>query len=526
MNTGVPQAIGEGTSGNSPAMDQIMSAMVDPAAEAAQEAEVSRWLGSQADRIIETSCARVYLAGDLALKVKRPVNFGFLNYETTALRHWALERELAFNRAAAPDIYRRVGAVTRAADGGLELDGSGPVVESVLEMRRFDETAVLAEQPYAVDGPLAEDLGRTVARFHAGAEVTRQAEGGGGMSYTIRSNAEMITALKGRLDPAQVDHLIALTHAERSRLARLLDARRDAGLVRRCHGDLHLGNILLEGGRPILFDCIEFNDTLSEIDVLYDVAFLLMDLDFRRRRDAAVRVLSAWLDEGARLFPEGLWTGLEALPLALSVRAGVRCHVQAHGGDDEAARAYLAAAIAHLTPVKPVLAAVGGLSGSGKSTFARIAAPGLGASPGAVILRSDEIRKRLFGAGPLDRLGPEAYGPEVSPRVYGQMFAEAEAALKAGRAVILDAVFMKPAERAAAAEVAAKAGVAFEGVWLEAPASLLHRRVAGRRGDASDADGAVLEAQLTRDLGNITWRRVDSDGAFEPAAEALVMALG
>ena len=250
-----------------------------------------------------------------------------------------------------------------------------------------------------------------------------------------------------------------------------------------------------------------------------------MDLDFRRRRDAAVRVLSAWLDEGARLLPGGLWAGLEALPLALSVRAGVRCHVQAHGGDIEASRAYLAAALAHLEPVKPVLAAVGGLSGSGKSTFARIAAPGLGASPGAVILRSDEIRKRLWGVAPLERLPKEAYAPEVSPKVYGEMFEDAAKALAAGRAVILDAVFTRPEERAAAAEVARKAGVAFEGLWLEAPQALLHERIAGRTGDASDADGAVLDAQLTRDLGEMTWRRVDSDGAFEPAAEALVKAL-
>ena len=494
--------------------------------EAQQEAEIAAWLGARADRIIETSCARVYLTGDLALKVKKPVNFGFLNYETAALRHWALERELAFNRAAAPDIYRRVGAITRTAGGGLELDGAGERVESVLEMRRFDETAVLAEQPYAVDGDLSDQLGRAIARFHAEAQVTREAEPAGGMSYTIRSNAALMKDLIPKLGKEPVEALIAATDAERARLEALLAARLEEGWVRRCHGDLHLGNILLEDGRPILFDCIEFNDTLSEIDVLYDVAFLLMDLDFRRRRDAAVRVLSAWLDEGARLLPGGLWSGLEALPLALSVRAGVRCHVQAHGGDIEASRAYLAAALAHLEPVKPVMAAVGGLSGSGKSTFARIAAPGLGASPGAVILRSDEIRKRLWGAAPLDRLPPEAYAPEVSPRVYGAMFEDAAKALAAGRAVILDAVFMKPEERAAAADVARKAGVAFEGLWLEAPAGLLHDRIAGRSGDASDATGEVLDAQLGRDLGEMTWRRVDSDGDFEPAAEALVNALG
>jgi aminoglycoside phosphotransferase family enzyme/predicted kinase len=492
---------------------------------AAPDREVHDWLEARADRTIETSCARVYLAGDLALKVKRPVNFGFLNYETPALRRWALERELDFNRAAAPDIYRRVGALTRALDGGLELDGAGPEVEAVLEMRRFDETAVLAEQPWAIDGELAERLGRTIGRFHASAPVIRQVEPGGGLSYTIGSNAGLLRDLVPALDPEQVEQLILATAAERTRLEGLLSRRRDDGWVRRCHGDLHLGNILLEQGQPILFDCIEFNDALSELDILYDLAFLLMDLDFRRRRDAGVRVLSAWLDQSARSLPEGLWDGLAALPLALSIRAAVRCHVQAHAGDMAAARAYLQAALDHLKPRPPVLAAVGGLSGSGKSTFARLAAPGLGPSPGAVVLRSDEIRKRLWGVGPLDRLPEEAYGPQVGGRVYEQMFTEAGACLAASRAVILDAVFLKPAEREAAEALAARAGVAFAGRWLEAPADLLRQRVAARTGDASDADEAVLLGQLGRDAGPVRWPRIDARGNFEPFTGQLVESL-
>jgi aminoglycoside phosphotransferase family enzyme/predicted kinase len=496
--------------------------MADPSSPLPAEREIHDWLEARADRTIETSCARVYLTGSLALKVKRPVNFGFLNYETPALRRWALERELRFNRAAAPDIYRRVGALTRAADGRLELDGDGPEVEAVLEMRRFDETAVLAERPWAIDGHLAEGLGRTIGRFHAGAPVVRQVEPGGGLSYTIGSNAGLLRDLVPDLDHDQVEHLIAATAAERSRLDVVLTRRRDGGWVRRCHGDLHLGNILLENGQPILFDCIEFNDALSELDILYDLAFLLMDLDFRRRRDAGVRVLSAWLDEAARSFPEGLWDGLAALPLALSVRAAVRCHVQAHAGDRAAAQAYLQAAIAHLTPEPPVLAAVGGLSGSGKSTFARLAAPGLGASPGAVVLRSDEIRKRLWGAGPLDRLPGEAYAPQVGARVYEQMFGEAEACLAAGRAVILDAVFLKAAEREAAEAVARQAGVRFAGRWLEAPADLLRERIAGRTGDASDADETILAKQLGLDTGPLGWPRVDARADFETSTELLV----
>jgi hypothetical protein len=222
-----------------------------------------------------------------------------------------------------------------------------------------------------------------------------------------------------------VDLLIALTAAELARQRPLLEARGAAGFARRCHGDLHLANILIEDGAPVLFDCIEFNDLLSDLDIQYDLAFLLMDLDFRGRRDAGVRVLSAYLDAAARDFGDLLWDGLAALPLMLSVRAGVRTHVTAHGGEVETARAYLEAAIAHLSPAPPVLAAVGGFSGTGKTTFARAVAPGLGASPGAVVLRTDEARKRLAGAGPVDRLARETYTAEFYARVYDELFATA-----------------------------------------------------------------------------------------------------
>jgi len=493
--------------------------------EQARELEVASWMTSRAERMIETSCARVFLAGDTAWKVKRPVDFGFLDYSTVDRRQWALERELAFNRAAAPDIYRRVGALTRTSSGGLELDGPGERVEAVLEMRRFDDSAVLAERPWAVDGDLADELGRAAARSHRDAAIHLAGVGGGGMVFTIGSNAGLLADLAPRLGRAPVERLISRTAAALEVARPLLARRRAEGFVRRCHGDLHLGNILLENGRPVFFDCIEFNDELSEIDVLYDLAFLLMDLDFRRRRDAAVRVLSAWLDEAARDFPDSLREGVAALPLMLSVRAAVRCHVKAHGGDDAAARAYLAAALEHLDPAAPRLVAVGGLSGSGKSTFARLVAPGLGASPGAVVLRTDEIRKRLWGVDPLRPLPPEAYGAAFGARVYERMFREAGQLLAAGRAVVLDAVFLREAERDAAGALAARARVPFQGVWLEARAEVLRARVAGRTGDASDADIAVLDNQLTHDPGEIGWRRIESDAGLEAAAEAIVTGL-
>jgi aminoglycoside phosphotransferase family enzyme/predicted kinase len=407
-------------------------------------------------------------------------------------------------------IYRRLVAITREAGGGLALDGAGAPAEYALEMRRFDPDAVLAEHPEWVDGELAEALGRTIARYHAAAELRPEGGGLAALGYTLASNAEQLRAIAGRLGEDRVQWLLAATDAAFDLAKPLLEARRRVGFARRCHGDLHLGNILLEDGVPRLFDCIEFNDKLCEIDVQYDFAFLAMDLWFRKAAAAANRALNAWLDEAARHFSANLWDGLAAMPLMLSARAAVRAHVSAHQGDDRLASAYLAAAGAHLASASASLTAVGGLSGSGKTTLARRIAPELGAAPGAVVLRSDEIRKRLAGVGPLERLPPAAYSQAESDRVYGEMLSLARRLIGAGRAVVLDAVFLKPDERRAARALAAELAIPFHGVWLEGRPDLLAARLACRTGDASDADARVLQAQLTRDPGPIDWELADA----------------
>jgi aminoglycoside phosphotransferase family enzyme/adenylate kinase family enzyme len=463
------------------------------------------WFRARADRVIETHIAAVFLIGERAYKLKKAVDLGFLDFSTRDQRAWAIRRELAFNRRTAPDIYLDVAEVVRRPDGQLALDEAGEPLECVLVMRRFDPEAVLSNAPGRVEGDFAEALGRQVADLHASAEV--RPGGAEGLAYVIESNAGHLRRLAPVLGAERVQALLAATDVEFERRRALLDARGAAGQVRRCHGDLHLGNLLEEDGRAVPFDCIEFNDALSEIDVLYDVAFLLMDLCFRGQLAGANRVLNGYLDEAGRGFGEATVQGLAALPLFMCVRASVRAHVTAHNGDPDAARAYAEAALRHLTWPKPELHAVGGLSGSGKSTFARQIAPGLGAPPGAVILRSDEIRKRLWGRRPAEPLPPEAYAPDQSERVYAAMMREAGLVLEAERPVILDAVFLKPAERAAAEQTAKAAGVTFDGVWLKVPADVMRQRLAGRTGDASDADVQVLEQQLQRDPGEIGWRR-------------------
>jgi len=490
----------------------------------AEEARIDRWFADRADLAIETACARVYLTGDIAYKIKKRVDLGYLDYSTLALRHWALERELRFNRAAASDIYRAVRRVTEGPEGFL-IDGPGEAVEYLLEMRRFDETAVLAARPWAVDGPLADALGREIANLHARAD--RRPEGGGAraLKFTIDSNAKLLRELKPRLGSDLVEAVLAATDEAYANCQDLLDARRTGGFARHCHADLHLGNILLENGRPVMFDCIEFNDILSDIDVQYDLAFLLMDLDFRRRRDAAVRVLSAYLDQAARREHGGLHEGLQALPLMMSVRAGVRAHVQAHSGDDAAATAYLRAALDHLAPVPAKLTAVGGMSGTGKSSFARLVAPGLGPAPGAVVLRTDEIRKRLAGVDHGKALDAGAYDPDRDAQVYDALFTEAGWLIRAGRAVILDATFIDPVLRQRAEAVAQRAGIAFHGVWLEAPLHLLESRIANRQGDASDATVETLKRQMDRDAGPGSWIRIDASGPVADSAETWIAGL-
>ncbi len=483
------------------------------------ETEICAWLGADADRTIETACAHVFLGPETAFKMKRHVDLGYADFSTPDKRLWALERELAFNKPAAPDIYRAIRKIGRGPGGALAFDGPGEALDYVLEMRRFDETKVLAADPDAVDGAMADALGRTIAGFHAVAPL-RAETGWSGMDYTVKSNARLLRELAGQLGEERVETLVELTAAELARQRPLLQARAAAGFARRCHGDLHLGNILVENGRPVLFDCIEFNDFLSDIDIQYDLAFLLMDLDFRDRPAAAVRVLSAYLDEAGRTFGDGLWSGLAALPLMLSVRAGVRAHVSAHSDDDALGRAYVDFGIAQLSPAPPVLAAVGGLSGTGKSTFARAIAPALGPAPGAVVLRTDEVRKRLMKVPPDARLPASAYAGDLVARTYDTAIENARALLQAGRGVVLDATFLDAGLRRRVEGLAADCGVAFHGVWLEAPLETLKARVSARVGDASDATADTLDGQVARLGGEVGWTRVDTSADTAAAARS------
>jgi predicted kinase len=295
----------------------------------------------------------------------------------------------------------------------------------------------------------------------------------------------------------------------------LLDARKDEGFVRECHGDLHLRNIVLLDGRPTPFDGVEFDDKISCTDVLYDLAFLLMDLWRRRLPRHASSLWNTYLAATNDL------SGICLMPLFHACRAAVRAktsataarlqHDPARRSELEGlAREYLEMADSLLRPRPPCLVAIGGFSGSGKSTLAIRLAPALGAMPGAVVHRSDEVRKRLSGVPLLQRLGPEGYLPEISSRVYATLVERASRTLLEGHSAIVDAVYARPADRHAIEAMAANISVPFVGIWLDAPEPTLVQRVERRTNDPSDADPGIIRKQRAEDAGEITWHRLDA----------------
>ncbi len=470
---------------------------------------------------IDTHAAMVFLAGDRAYKLKRAVQLPYLDFSTPEKRRAMLEAELQLNRRTAPDLYLNVQAVRRTGDGTYSF-AAGEPVDWVLVMRRF-ETQDLLEN-VAVRGELSPAILRqiadAIAAFHDAEIPIRTVMGSGRVHAVIEGNRAAMAALPDGILPTEPAALLhARTSAGFCQLRALLDRRGEEGLVRHCHGDLHLRNICLWRGRPVLFDCLEFDPELATSDTLYDLAFLLMDLVVHGRRDAANLVLNRYCD---RL---GEAAGLAAMPLFLSMRACVRAHVAALAAalqpneptrktKVEEGRRYLAAALDFLNPGEPVLVAVGGLSGSGKSTLAGGLAPHIGNAAGARWLRSDVIRKRLAGVAPEERLPATAYSSHASKAVYAAMLEEADTLLTGGVSVVLDAVFADPAERKAAQRLARETKTPCVRVWLDAPKSVLVERVRSRVGDPSDADEAVVEKQADYPVGDLSdWLRLDGADA-------------
>jgi aminoglycoside phosphotransferase family enzyme/predicted kinase len=489
--------------------------------------------GAAIDRI-DTHASIVILAGDRALKLKRAVKYDYLDFSTADLRRRFCEAELRINRRAAPSLYRRVVPVTRDADGSLSLGGAGTPVDWLVEMNRFEQEALFDRRAArgALDLALMAPLADAVAEFHASAEPRRDHGGKGGMKWVVTGNAAGFSQFGARvLDETACARVTETSLGEIERHGALLELRRAGGLVRQCHGDLHLRNIVLLDGRPTLFDAIEFNDEIACTDVLYDLAFLLMDLWKRDLPRHANVVWNRYLSE------TGDHTGVCLLPLFLSCRSAVRAKTSATAARlqtdsnrktelENLAREYLAMAEDLLHPPAPRVIAVGGFSGSGKSTLALALAPSIGSVPGAIVFRSDEIRKRLFGVAPLERLEPQAYTAEVSQRVYGALANEAAACIHAGHSAIVDAVYARPSDRQEIEQVALAASVPFVGLWLAAPEGVLIDRTEHRVGDPSDANADIVRLQLAAGAGPMHWHRIDASVSPDVVVERATALLG
>ena len=486
------------------AQEEIFTFLADPA----QHPNVRR---------IDTHAAAVFLEGARALKIKRAVRFPFLDYSTLAKRKAACEQEIRVNRRFAPEIYRRVVPITRSADGSLSIGGDGTPVEFAIEMNRFDERQTLDHVAEAgpPDAALVDAIADTIAASHATAPL---APGPAWVETILPIISDNTTEFRtaGRFPVAAIDRLDEASRVAVSRVRDLLHGRSRNGFVRRCHGDLHLANIVLIGPKPVLFDAIEFDPVIATTDVLYDLAFPVMDFIRYDRDDAANALLNAYL---LRTACENL-DGLALLPLFLSLRAAIRAKVLLARASSEpavmpAARSYFALALRAISPPPPVLVAIGGLSGTGKSILARGVAPGLAPLPGAVILRTDVMRKQLFGVNETDRLPKSAYLPEVTRQIYETLEQRAFRILSEGHSVVADAVFAGEQERAAIRNVAHKLNVQFAGVFLQTDLETRLDRVSRRERDASDATPAIAERQDKYDIGRLDWAVVDASGPPE-----------
>jgi aminoglycoside phosphotransferase family enzyme/predicted kinase len=504
-----------------------------------QEA-ILRYLGSPETyrdapvRRIDTHAASVFLAEARALKVKRQVRFPYLDYGTLEKRKRACEAELAVNRPFAPEIYRGVVAITRDAAGRLHIGGPGEAVEYAVEMARFDETRTLDHiaDESGITPALADLLGRMVADAHRRIPPIDGRAWIAELARYIRQDETDFRAAPDVFAPEPTAALIAALRASLARLEPLLQARASGGYVRRGHGDLHLGNIALIGERPVLFDAIEFDDLIASGDVLYDLAFLLMDLVERGGRETATIVLNRYLTASGQ---SAHLDGLAALPFFMALRAAIRARVtlarlpRVPANEQTAVRAaaqnYFDLACGLMRPSAPVVIAIGGLSGTGKSAVARHVAPLIDPMPGAVILRSDVERKSMYGIAETEALPPSAYSPAVTEQVYAALAEKAGRVARAGHAVIVDAVFASGRERDLIRHAAQAANVAFVGVMLHAGLATRLRRIGARINDASDADATIARRQEDYDIGPCDWTMTDAGGTLDETARKVVAAL-
>jgi aminoglycoside phosphotransferase family enzyme/predicted kinase len=485
--------------------------------------------------LIETHISWVLLAGDRVYKVKKPVDLGFLDFTTLALRRRACHDEVRLNRRLAPDVYLDVVDINGSARAP-RFGGPGRAIEVAVLMRRLPADRMLDRLVHddAVPPPLIDDIGRIVARFHAGADTGGEIDELGGIDTIRRNwreNFDQTASVAADILPSDTRRLVQeYAHACLDREAEHFAARVAAGKSRDCHGDLQAQHVACVD--PIqIFDCIEFNHRFRFGDVASEIAFLAMDLDRLGRPDLATRFLNSYLDES------GDYDAVPLLDFYRAYRAWVRGKVVSFqaGNDPEKAdeaRALFALAARFAEARRDArLLVTTGVMGTGKSTAARLAAARLG----AIVIRTDAVRKRLAGRPLRERhaaaFGEGLYTAEMSRRTYAEAFRLADGLLRARWPVIVDGTFSHAEERTEARALADRHGVPFTALWCDAPDAVLVPRLRARaaeRSDVSDGREELLAPQRARYESPAHERgvvRVDSAGDLGPAIEAALREL-
>lgn len=468
---------------------RLVDALLDPA----RYPEPARHV-----RLIETHISWVLLVGHYAYKIKKPVDLGFLDFSTLALRKHYCEEEFRLNRRLAPQLY--LGVVPIGGDCDHPQFGGEPAIEYAVKMRRFPSTCLMDRllTRGSITPRHIDRLAAVVARFHAA--LSSATDASFGSFAEIRAAA--LQNFEQLPDGEEVDELKAATEAALAACKAIFEQRRTEGRVRECHGDLHLGNIALINDEPVPFDGIEFSPALRWIDVMDELAFPVMDLLHRGRADYAWRLLNAYLEI------TGDYGGMAVLRFYLAYRATVRAKVDAiraaqpgltRRAKDEllrASRSYLDLARNCLAQPRPALIITHGLPGSGKTTIAQAALEHYG----AIRIRSDVERKRLYGLGALEssraRFGEDLYSLEATQRTYARLYDLSRELLGYGFPVIVDAAFLRYGERARFRDLAQEMNVPFAIAAMPSDLPLLRERIARRQAqasDASEADIAVLE---------------------------------
>ncbi|MEP3244533.1 MAG: AAA family ATPase [Sneathiella sp.] len=479
---------------------------------------------------VETHGATVLLGQNIALKLKKPVLFDHMDYSTPAQRKIFCERELTLNKKGAPDLYDKIVPIGQRQDGTFALNGEPPFIDYLVCMRRFPEGSQMDQ--VAGTGTFSDELqdalADTIAQYHLAADRVTDIHAVPAFSDVIDQNFLQLDSFHPALLPLEeTQNFRQELHASVKHHDALLVDRIKDNWVRWGHGDLHLQNICVLDGKPMLFDAIEYQDAFVISDILYDVSFLLMDLWERGLRQAANRIFNRYLLSIGWMTTPAELSALKLLPFYLAMRAGIRTHVAGNRylqsetdlqktGYAQQTKSLFEAAQDYLHPKPPRLIAIGGYSGSGKSTLAANIAPHIGAPPGAVRLRSDVVRRRLIGWDDFSPMPPSAYTPDMSEKTYRLIEESALCLLGAGHSVIMDAVLDRPEDKVSIENCAQKAGVPFSGLWLDVRKDIMTKRIESRTNDASDATTAILEQQLTKNQNkNNDWAVVNGNGSKE-----------